>query len=336
MVNQGVINSAAYSLWLNDLRKFSFYFYFLCLQWRISNIVTEATSGSVLFGGVDTARYTGDLISVDVYPTDNSRRVTSFTVAWTSLSATSSSGTDVLTSSDYAEAAILDSGTTITLLPDHIAEIVFEELGAQVSNELGAVIVPCDLEKNTGTLDYTFGGTGGPTIKVQMSQLVLPITTETGEVPRFTNGKTVCQLGIQPAGDLPVLFGDTFLRSAYVVYDLENNKIALAQTDFNATSSNIVSFASKGAPIPSATQASNALAVTQTATGNPKIGGATATGAGTATYNPTATGLTAASGFASNKSAAGHGPQPFAWSKVVIGAVSVALMGMGSGFFAFL
>jgi len=157
------------------------------LQWRISNIVTEATSGSVLFGGVDTARYTGDLISVDVYPTDNSRRVTSFTVAWTSLSATSSSGTDVLTSSDYAEAAILDSGTTITLLPDKIAEIVFEELGAQVSNELGAVIVPCDLEKNTGTLDYTFGGIGGPTIKVQMSQLVLPITTETGEVPRFTN-----------------------------------------------------------------------------------------------------------------------------------------------------
>jgi len=28
MVNQGVINSAAYSLWLNDLRKFSFYFIF--------------------------------------------------------------------------------------------------------------------------------------------------------------------------------------------------------------------------------------------------------------------------------------------------------------------
>lgn len=308
----------------------------LYVEWRFANIVIEATSGSVLFGGVDTAKYTGDLISVDVYPTDSSRRVTSFTVAWTSLSATSSSGTDVLTPSDYAEAAILDSGTTITLLPDSLAAMVFEELGAQVSNELDAVIVPCDLEKNTGTLNYAFGGAGGPTIKVQMSQLVLPLTTNTGEVPKFTNGQTVCQLGIQPAGDLPTLFGDTFLRSAYVVYDLENNKIALAQTDFNATNSNIVPFASQGAPIPSATQASNTLAVTQTATGNPKIGGATATGAGTATYNPTATGLNAASGFASNKSAAGHGPQPFAWSKVVIGAVSVVLMGMGSGFFVLL
>jgi hypothetical protein len=273
---------------------------------------------------------------VDVYPTDRSGRVTSFTVAWTELSATSSTGTDVLTPANYAEAAILDSGTTITLLPDNLAAKVFEELGAQYSDELGAVIVPCDLASNPGTLNYAFGGSGGPTIKVQMSQLVLPIPSETGQVPRFTNGQTVCQLGIEPAGSDPTLFGDTFLRSAYAVYDLENNKIALAQTDFNSTGSNIVAFASKGAPIPSATQASNELAVTQTATGNPKVGGATATGGGTATYNPTATGFNAASGFASTKSAAGSGPQPFAWSKLVVGAVSVVLMGMGSGFFVLL
>jgi hypothetical protein len=306
------------------------------LEWVVANIITEASSGQVLFGGVDTAQYTGNLISVDVYPTDRSGKVTSFTVAWTSLSATSSSGTDVLTPSNYAEAAILDSGTTITLLPDDVALKVFEELGAQVSNELGAVIVPCDLASNTGTLNYAFGGPGGPTIKVQMSQLVLPLTTDTGEVPKFTNGQTVCQLGIQPAGSDPTLFGDTFLRSAYAVYDLENNKIALAQTDFNATGSNIVPFASKGAPIPSATQASNELAVTQTATGNPKVAGETASGGASATYNPTATGFSAASGFASTKSAAGSGPQPFAWSRVVVGAVSVALMGMGGGFFVLL
>jgi hypothetical protein len=270
------------------------------------------------------------LISVDVYPTDGQRRVTSFTVAWTSLSATSSSGTDVFTDSTFAEAAILDSGTTITLLPDQLAETVFQEVGAQVNEQLGAVIVPCDLEKNTGTINYAFGGPGGPTIKVSMSQLVLPLTTETGQVPTFQNGQTVCQFGIQPAGDLPTLFGDTFLRSAYVVYDLENNQIALASTNFNAKGSNVVSFASKGAPIPSATEASNELAVQQTATGNPRVGGATATGAGgVATSNPDATGLSAASGF---KTSAGSGLQPFAWSRVAVVALSVAFMGMGGGF----
>ncbi len=254
-----------------------------------------------------------------------------------------------MTPEDYAIAAILDSGTTITLLPDDLAYMVFEELGASVNNQLGAVVVPCDLAKNTGTLNYGFGGTGGPTIKVQVSDLVLPLTLTNGRTPKYTNGQDACQLGIQAAGELPVLFGDTFLRSAYAVYDLENNQIALAQTDFNSTDSNVVSFASSGAAIPSAASASGLEAVTQTATGAPRVT-ATLTGSGAApTYNPTATGLSAASGFAATgtgsssggsstgkKNAGGHGPEPFAWSRVVIGAVTLALMGVGSGVFALL
>ena len=308
-----------------------------------SNKSTEATSGSILFGGVDTAKYTGDLISVDVYASAQSGRVTSFTVAFTSLSATSSSGTDQLTPSNYAEAAILDSGTTITLLPNDVANSVFQELGATVSQELGAVVVPCSLANNDGTINYGFGGSGGPTIEVAVSQLVLPLTLANGRTPTYSNGEAACQLGVQAAEDLPVLFGDTFLRSAYAVYDLDNNRIALAQTDFNATGSNVVPFASSGAAIPSATSAPNEAQVTQTASGNPKVGvTATATGSGSATYNPTATGLSAASGFASTstssskKSAACAGPEPFAWNIVVIGLVSLGMMGLGSGVFALL
>lgn len=330
MVDQGIINTEAYSLWLNDL---------------------DSSTGSVLFGGVDTGKYIGDLVSIDVYPSSRSGRITSFTVAWTSLSATSSSGTDVLTPANFAQPAILDSGTTITLLPDDVAAVVFQELGATVSQQLGAVVVPCALARNNGTLNYGFGGSGGPIVKVPMNELVLPLVLTNGRVPTYQNGQTACQLGIQAAGSLPILLGDTFLRSAYAVYDLVNNKIALANTDFNSTSSNIVPFASSGAPIPSATEAANNAAVTQTISGIPKVQ-TTATADGVSvspTYNPTATGLSAASGFAatstststsistsSKKSAAGHGPEPFSWSRVVIGGVTVALMGVGSGFFAFL
>jgi hypothetical protein len=132
-------------------------------------------------------------------------------------------------------------------LPDDIAAAVFEELGAEVSQELGAVVVPCALATKNGTLNYGFGGEGGPVISVAVSQLVLPLTLPNGRVPQYSNGAAACQLGIQAAGNLPVLFGDTFLRSAYVVYDLDNNRIALAQTDFNATDSNVVAFESGGA-----------------------------------------------------------------------------------------
>jgi len=295
-----------------------------------------------LFGGVDTGKYTGDLISVKVYPSDRSGQVSSFTVAFTSLSAHSSSGSDQLTPSNYATAAILDSGTTITLLPDELADAVFQELGAVYSRQLGAVVVPCDLANNNGTLNYGFGGQGGPVIKVAVSDLVLPLTLRNGRRPTFTDGTLACQLGIQPAGNLPVLFGDTFLRSAYAVYDLYNNRIALAQTDFNSTTTNIVPFASEGASIPSASTASNEYQITQTASANPRVEVSTmVTGDATqATYNPTATGLNAASGFgvatSTKKSAAVSGPEPFQWSRVVVAGITVMGLGMGGGLFAIL
>jgi hypothetical protein len=296
----------------------------------------------VLFGGIDTAQYTGNLISVQVYPTDGVFQ--SFTVAFTSLSATSSSGTDQLTPSNYAEPAILDSGTTITLLPDDIAQSLFDDLGAEMDQELGAVVVPCALANKNGSITYGFGGVGGPSISVEVSQLVLPLASFNGRVPQFNNGEEACQLGIQAAGDLPTLFGDTFLRSAYVVYDLDNNRIALAQTDFNATGSNVVPFASAGAPIPSASTAPNEAAVTQTASGNPKVGiSATATGTATeATFNPTATGFSAESGFTSTststskKSASAAGAVPFQWSALAVTAISLLGVGIGGGVFALL
>jgi len=325
--------------------------FFYC--WKSTNGSVESSEGSILFGGIDTTKYNGDLISIGVYPSARSGRVTSFTVAFTSLSATSSSGTDTLTPSNYATAAILDSGTTITLLPDDIAEAVFQELGATVSAQLDAAVVPCSLADNDGTINYGFGGPGGPVIKVSVNELVLPLVLSNGRIPTYTDGSPACQLGIQAAGDLPVLFGDTFLRSAYTVYDLVNNRIALAQTKFNVTESNIVPFASQGAPIPNVVTAPREAAVTQLATGNPKIaGGQTVTGtleAPAQTFQATLTGLNAASGFAGNgntgtgsssgsketkKSAGAEGPRPIQGGLIVVTTISVLGVAMGGWLFS--
>lgn len=288
------------------------------------------------------------MVSVPIQASSRGGAITSFTVAWTSLSATSSTGTDTLTSAGFVSPAILDSGTTITLLPDDVAALVFEELGATVSQQLGAVVVPCSLGQNSGTINYGFGGTGGPVIKVPLNELVLPLVLTNGRIPTYQNGAQACQLGIQSAGDLPILLGDTFLRSAYVVYDLVNNQIALANTDFNSTGSNVVPFASSGAPIPSAATAGATAAVVQSGTAIPRVGTITvASGTMEVTAGSTATGLSAASGFAatgtgasasstSSKSASGSGPEPFVWSRVVVTGVVVALMGVGGGFFAWM
>ncbi|KAI1423201.1 aspartic peptidase domain-containing protein [Xylaria sp. FL1777] len=236
MRDEGYIKSTAYSLWLNDL---------------------EASKGNILFGGIDTDKYMGDLIRVSIEKDTRTNNFTSFQVPLTSLLAHSSSGEDALSSTAYPIPVVLDSGTTFSYVPQDLAEEVWKEVGAEytlVDNDgNGLPLLPCDLASSSGYFSFGFGGNGGPVIKVGMDELVIPIYAQ------FTEGQyagqDACQFGIQNFTSAPYLLGDTFLRSAYVVYDLENNEIAIAPTDFNATSSNVVAFPSQGATIPSSTPA---------------------------------------------------------------------------------
>jgi hypothetical protein len=76
--------------------------------------------------------------------------------------------------------------------------------------------VDCGIQSLEGSVDYGFPGV---TISVPFSELALP-----------NSGGSVCTFGFYP--DTANFFGDTFLRSAYVVYDLDNKEIGLAQTVF--------------------------------------------------------------------------------------------------------
>ena len=160
-----------------------------------------------------------------------------------------------------------------------------------------------------------------------MDELVLDLTS-TGDAPTFASGKyagqDACEFGIQNATTDPYLLGDTFLRSAYVVYDLVNNQIALAQTDFNATSSNIVAFASSGAPIPSATVAPSQAAVTATsAFTTPAYAAATGFSSSTSTSSSSSSGGSSSG----SKSAAGMLSVPM--DMIHVGLVSMAMFVAG-------
>jgi len=97
LVTQKKINSKAYSLWLNDL---------------------DANTGSILFGGVDTDKYMGNLISLPIQLDSETGVIDSFTIAWTAFSITTKQGTTsypLSSTSSAAQAAILDSGTSLTV-----------------------------------------------------------------------------------------------------------------------------------------------------------------------------------------------------------------------------
>jgi hypothetical protein len=90
-----------------------------------------------------------------------------------------------------------------------------------------------------------------------MNELVINLGDDNMQ---FSDGTPACLFGIAPAQGGTNVLGDTFLRSAYVVYDLDNNEISIAQTKYNVSSSNIVEIKTGKDAVPSAADASSEIA----------------------------------------------------------------------------
>ncbi|GAB7340552.1 hypothetical protein MBLNU457_6967t1 [Dothideomycetes sp. NU457] len=253
MMQSGYINANAYSLWLNDL---------------------DASTGSILFGGVDTDKYTGTLEAVPIIKEQGV--YAEFIIGLTAVGMNGNQGS---IASNLNTPALLDSGSSLMYLPNNVASEIFAMTGAQYNSQEGAAFIDCAQAYNQTTIDFTFSS---PTISVSMSELVI--------VAGVQGNREVCILGIAPAdGTTPVL-GDTFLRSAYVVYDMQNNEIALAQTNFNATSSNIQEINNATGTtggIPGASVVANAVTSVSVASGGARLQGVTLTSsAGVAPATP--------------------------------------------------
>ncbi|KAF2471309.1 candidapepsin-4 precursor [Lindgomyces ingoldianus] len=245
LADNGNINTNAYSLWLNDL---------------------DASTGSILFGGVDTEKYTGQLSKLPIIREQGV--YAEFIIALTSMGMNGKAGS--LFNNDTVP-VLLDSGSSLMYLPDNLVRSLYSQFSAQYDSTQGAAFVDCGLADQNGSLDFSFSGV---TISVPMNELVI--------VAGYQRGKPVCILGIGPAGDSTCVLGDTFLRSAYVVYDLENNQIALAQTNFNATKTSIQEIQSGSNGVPDASGVANAVSSVAVGTGGARNGGPqiSATGAG--------------------------------------------------------
>ncbi|KAF2016600.1 candidapepsin-4 precursor [Aaosphaeria arxii CBS 175.79] len=239
LADSGDINTNAYSLWLNDL---------------------DASTGNILFGGVDTDKYEGTLGRLPIIQ-ERGGIYAEFIIALTGLGQNGKAGSLF---QNQAIPVLLDSGSSLMYLPNSIANSLYTAFNAQYDQRQGAAIVDCNLANQEGSLDFTFSG---PTISVPLNELVITIG--------YQRGEPVCILGIGPADNSLCVLGDTFLRSAYVVYDLDNNEIALAQTKFNVSQSSIKEIQSGDDGIPQASLVPNAVSSVAVGTGGGRIAGPT-------------------------------------------------------------
>lgn len=296
---QGKTKTQAYSLWLNDL---------------------DSDSGSILFGAIDTEKFIGELTRIPMLPSINGEYM-AFAVGMTRLEVTSPSDafSNTTITSDPLP-VILDSGTTLSYLPTSVLDDLYTQLTAYDDTaSTGLVYVSCGVLALDMLFSFTFATnhTANPTVTINVpvrdmvwdilgpyidAGLRLPPQRELGFDP-----DDACMLGLHPIDgdgitsgsgvDLSSLglLGDTFLRSAYVVYDLDNKEVGIARANLNATGSNVVEITST---IPDATGVASQVP-----------------------YNPTGTGqdgvLTVTSTAVSKNSAAGVVPA-FRWEGVVV------------------
>ena len=270
---QGRIAVKAYSLYLNDRR---------------------SASGSILLGGIDTGRFI-DKLHVLPITRNITGSYTAFEVAFTGMAITYTNGSSATISDPLFSSlpAILDSGSTMSYLPDSIARRIFRQLGAVTDAELGLTFIDYSyLTDEPGmTISFRFGRA---TITVPVHEMVLDLLGSYQHLlPSSIPYDRVCVFGILttadfetsgavPDSDMFALLGDTFLRSAYVVYDLDHYQIGMAQANLNSTTSNVIELKAGGSSLPSVT----GVAAQQTS--SPTSGGGGGGGVATVTVTQNA------------------------------------------------
>lgn len=233
LANSGQIKSTAYSLWLDDL---------------------AASKGTILFGGVNTAKYHGELQTLPVERLEGS--YFGFFVALTGVSLDSTNGSTAYGSNFLPKGVLLDSGTTLTYLPDQIVGPLYEDLGIVYDSTYGWGYIPCSAQNQTYNVSYSFSSID---IHVGLSELVLFEVAGPNGQPITIGGETACVFGIAPGGSDLGILGDTFLRSAYVVYDISNNEVAMANTNFSPGKDHILEITNGSNPIPGAKEVANPI-----------------------------------------------------------------------------
>ena len=157
-----------------------------------------------------------------------------FLVPWTSLVLTDSSGSVRIEGNNTDSSVplvLLDSGYTFIMVPTALYNFLKPTFGV-----INNTYVSCDLQKQAKYLEFGLGGTNGPTIRVPFSELALPLFQPLNS----TAGEPLCRFGLSDGGSLKTfIFGQAFLRSAYVLYDLDALAAGLAQARWDSPLSNV-------------------------------------------------------------------------------------------------
>lgn len=225
LVGAGAIASRLFSLYLNEVSSY----------------------GSLLFGGLDTEKYTGNLTTLDFFYNkfpSGERSVINFYMSVDQVSMTHEDGSQEMVIQHYEQTqpVIPDSGTATWNVPADIYSRIVNMTGVTESG--GAQVLPCSKVSNKTSFTFTFSGNGNNTarLEVPLSTLFVPAARSDGKGVFKADGEDLCALMVEPTDpSVPVLLlGDAIMRAGYWIFDLDNGQVSIAQANLSSTMSNIV------------------------------------------------------------------------------------------------
>jgi hypothetical protein len=241
LVSAGHIETPCYSLFLDDRR---------------------SQKGSILFGGIDTAKFTGPLVTLHTTPEDNVTHPIPYArqqLRLTNLTMLSSGyyrrnygpvlAADPVNTNDTTSPGVtvqIDTGHNAIMVPQMWAENVMHDLPIHwdLTRKYGTHIVLCEDADTDRTLTFTLEDEAGDSaqIDVPFHELLVPIRKRSSSSmePILEDGKQLCYLALSGSQGDGSSLGDPFLRSAYTFYNLEQHTISLVQAANNSTGENIV------------------------------------------------------------------------------------------------
>ncbi|KAG8407364.1 hypothetical protein J3458_020844 [Metarhizium acridum] len=175
----------------------------------------DSARGSVVFGGADLKKFRGALHATPVL--DAAASPDGAARYWINLDGISqTAGGKSVTLVGRRLPVFLDTGSTLSYLPPSVVQQLLKGFPGAKRDGYANYLVDCSLRRQDASVDFKFGGT---VIRAAYKDFIYPYDANT------------CSLGFTEAKDKSYLLGDSFLRSAYVVFDQTNRQLALAQAD---------------------------------------------------------------------------------------------------------
>ncbi|KAI7855733.1 aspartic peptidase domain-containing protein [Circinella umbellata] len=220
--------------------------------------------GEVIFGGTDSSKYTGEIAYLPVAQLQTSKNPLEsvlgssndgyyYWMVYGQGIGIGNSSSNTMTFKNVVP-FIIDTGTTLTYLPDDLAVQVAEGLlgkgNFQLDSQSQVFMTSCSAADTATSLRLQMSTSEKPsdnpvTLSVPGSELLIPYDGPTVET------STTCILGIAPVGSSSgmYLIGDSVLRSAYLVFDMGENRIGFASANNVPGSVNGVDSPSSSSPI---------------------------------------------------------------------------------------